>query len=344
MKLLRTPATLLLGGLLLSAAYPLLDLTFKAEEKSSQTKTFTDEASFQSTAFRMEVDGEEPPNAQLPDISISVSTSTMITVTDEYVSMGDGQPKVLKRTFDKLEGNTTEKVELPEGMQGDSESETKRESKLEGKSVVFTWDAKAEEYKCAFDEASAKDADEELLEELTEDMDMRGFLPGKSVKEGDTWEVSAKAFFTNMGIPGGDMKMESDKEDEEEEGPSMNSQMLENVEGKCSATYVEEREVDGKKCAVIKLVGELKTKGTVGLPMPEGAPSGASRTRSMEIAFESEGELLWNIEAGRFHSCEIQSKVNFTMRLGMNMTAPDGEHKIDQVFDFEGEAKFKAAY
>lgn len=341
MKLLRPTAFLLLGGLAVAAALPVMDLVFKVDEKTKLTKTFVDDASFSTTDFRMEVDGKEIEAEGMPEISISVSNKTSVTVTDEYVKMAEGRPAVLKRTFDKLSGDSTEKVDLPEGAPGgDQEKETKRESKLEGQTITFTWDAKEEEYTASYPEDN-KDGDPELIEDLTEDMDLRGFLPEKSVKEGDSWELAGRVIFENVGIPGGDMHIDAEDE-EKDEGPSMSAQMLENCEGKGTATFVEEREVDGKKLAVIKITGEVKSNGSVPIKMPEGAPEG-ERNRKIEVGYECEGELLWDPAANHFVSCELASKLKMTMRMSMEVEAPDGQHTIDQVFEFEGEAKFTAS-
>lgn len=344
MKSLRTLAFLSLGGVALAAALPALELVFKVDEKTKLTKTFVDDASFSTTDFRIEVDGNEIDAEGMPEISISVSNKTTVTVTDEYAKMAEGQPAVLKRTFDKLAGDSTEKVDLPEGAPGgDQEKETKRESELEGKTVVFTWDAKEEEYSKAYSE-DTKDGDDALLEDLVEDMDLRGFLPEKKVSEGDTWELTGAEIFEIVGIPGGDMHIDAEDDDEnEDEKPTMTAQMLENAEGKGTATFVEMREVDGKKLAVIKITGEVKSNGATPMKNPEGAPP-MERTRKMEVAYETEGELLWDPAAGHFVNCELASKIKMTMRMCMEGEGPDGNsHSINQVFEFEGEAKFSAS-
>jgi hypothetical protein len=231
MKLLRNSAFLLLGGMAFAAALPALELVFKVDEKTKLTKTFIDDASFSTTDFRIEIDGTEIEGENLPKISIDVTNKTTVTVTDEYVKMAEGRPALLKRSFDKLSGESKEKVNMPEGAGGgDQEQDTKRESKLEGQTVLFTWDAKAEEYNATYDESS-KDGDADLLLDLREDMDLRGFLPEKAVSEGDSWELTGRVIFENVGIPGGDMHIDSE-DDDPEERPTMSTQMLENCEGR----------------------------------------------------------------------------------------------------------------
>ncbi|MFM7282977.1 MAG: hypothetical protein ACKO32_14485, partial [Planctomycetia bacterium] len=315
---------------------------FKVDEKTKLTKTFVEEASFSTTDFRIEVDGNEIDAEGMPDISIAVTNKTSVKVTDEYVKMGEGKPLVLKRTFDELAGDSVEKVDLPEGAPGgDQEKETKRESKLEGQTITFTWKEKEEEYEASYGEDS-KDGDAELIADLTEDMDLRGFLPDEGVKPEDSWELTARELFEIVGIPGGDMHIDQEGDDEEER-PTMSAQMLENCEGKGTATFVETREVDGKKLAVIKIAGEVKSNGSVPMKNPEGAPP-MERSRKIEVAYECEGELLWDPAAGHFIQCEIASQIKMTMRMSMEGEGPDGSsHKIDQVFEFEGEAKFSAS-
>ena len=342
MKLLRNSAFLLLGGMAFAAALPALELVFKVDEKTKLTKTFIDDASFSTTDFRIEIDGTEIEGENLPKISIDVTNKTTVTVTDEYVKMAEGRPALLKRSFDKLSGESKEKVNMPEGAgSGDQEQDTKRESKLEGQAVLFTWDAKAEEYNATYDESS-KDGDTDLLLDLREDMDLRGFLPEKAVSEGDSWELTGRVIFENVGIPGGDMHIDSE-DDDPEERPTMSTQMLENCEGKGSATFVEEREVDGRKLAVIKITGAVKSNGSVPMKNPEGAPP-MERSRKIVVAYECEGELLWDPKAGHFVSCELLSQVKMTLRISSEGEMPDGNsHSVDQVFEFEGEAKFSAS-
>ena len=110
---------------------------------------------------------------------MAMKTSHTLEVSDRYEAVGEGRPTKLKRSFDKIGTSTHVSVSNP--VIGDKETDIPATSELEGVTVLFSWNDSAGEYDVAF--ADGADGDEELLENLTEDLDLRGFLPDKEVSD-----------------------------------------------------------------------------------------------------------------------------------------------------------------
>ncbi|MGK0220677.1 MAG: hypothetical protein ACI9HE_004189, partial [Planctomycetota bacterium] len=177
--------TLLAGSALLGlvAAPFVQDLAFAPEAGATLTKTFETTFDFALDDLAMVFNGQEMDPAMMGmDMSQATMTfSTLVTVTDEYVEVRDGKPVSLTRSFETISYEV-------EG--GDGQSNSGSDTDLEGAALTFTWDADADAY------ALTCDDDELDLEDIShagEDMDLRNVLPDASVSEGDSWSVSGKS-------------------------------------------------------------------------------------------------------------------------------------------------------
>jgi hypothetical protein len=333
---MKTPLTIACGAslLLLSFALPGDQVRFAVKEKTKLSKVFDDKIALHSTSFSMIVDGEDMAGEM--DFKLSFDEATHVEVTDEYGALKDGKPAKLTRTYDKLGGSSAQKFELPEGMEaGENPNEEKdRSSELEGKTVVFKLDAEGEGYKASFPDDKG---DAGLLEDVEEDMDLRGFLPAGDVTEDKSWEIDAKAFNSVLGTPGGDLKIKA--KDDKDDDSNLDKQFEDNLKGKGKGTYKGKRDVDGHSCAVIALEAEFKTQAKD----DKSGEGGHNGVKTITLDYTIEGELLWDIEAGHFHKCTLTSKVGMTMKDALVMQAPDGKHEMEQVVEFEGEGEFTAA-
>ena len=320
--------------LLVSFVLPGERIRFGVKEKATLSKSFEDKATFHSTSISVKIDGNDVGDG-MEGVKLNFEETSRVEVKDEYLALKDGLPKKLKRSFEKLGGKSSQHVELPAGAEhdGPADESKDRSSELEGKTVVFSLDDDGA-YKAAFDDGKG---DAKLLEKLKEDMDLRGLLPDAAVENDKSWDSDVKAFHSVLSTPGGDLKLktEGDKEDNTE----LDAALEENVKGKAKGTYKGTRDVDGHKCAVIALTAELKTEGARDAA-EEGAQDGKL---TLKIEYTVEGELLWDTEAGHFRSLTLTSKIALTMKNSLSMEHAGDKHEFERVTEFEGESEFKAA-
>src|SRR5690606_27868434 len=159
-----------------------------------------------------------------------------LVFVDEYRAVSDARPTVLAREFRALEESETASMEV---LDESHEFETIRESALEGKTVLFTWNDDTGEYAAAY--VDEEEGDAALLEDLVADTDLLAFLPEEEVGEGDTWKVNPR-HINRLTDPGGYLHLLGE---EEESDAEVERQIEANQEGELLATYEGTREVDG---------------------------------------------------------------------------------------------------
>jgi hypothetical protein len=332
--ILLAPAVLALGHL---GEQP----SFAPEEGATLTKRARTESELSLDEMKMNMGGQEIDSSAM-GMEMTSAVTQVVTVTDSYVSVGEGRPLKLKRSYDELSSQTEVSVS---GPMGDQDSDISGSSELEGTSVVFSWDDDAEEYEAAFDEDS--DGDEDLLEGLLEDMDMRGLLPDGDVSEGDVWDVDPGQL-RGIFSPGGKVKIEPEDVDFSMGGaPSSNmNEMMEEFEGEVTAKFVGVREDDEARVAVIELTIDVSSANDLtefmeemmeNMEMPEGMEIEVMADAfDMEFLFEGKGEVLWNLGTGLLHSLEISGDVSQVMDTTMNMNMAGQEQTIEQSMSFAG--------
>ncbi len=349
-KVLLLPVLLSTLPLLLGSNAPATRVAFTVAEGKSLTKTFESKSDLSLEDMTM----GGAAGGMAPDIEMTMGVSYKYEVSDEYVKVDGGAPKKLKRTFDTLSSavTTAMKMEIM-GQSRDQDSNVSAESELEGKSVVFTWDADKKEFKRAFDPAGGE---EKLLEGLREDMDFRGLLPDGEVSEGDEWEIEPKNL-ADVLAPGGNMAM---KPKDAGADPGMGPSGMENIadmfgddmEGKSKAQFTGMREVDGAQLAVIKLTIEVKAKSDITDRVreemdksgtPEGVDEMTFNSVDVEFEIEAEGQMLWNVAAGHFHSLDLSGTTTFKSSQSMTISAGGRSMPIEQSMEFSGTTNFNAA-
>ena len=313
-------------------ALPGGELRFAVPEKTTLAKVFDDTVRFHSTSIRMRVDGEDV-ESPLSAVKVQLLDEVHFELHDVYGAPKDGKPATLARTFDKLEGKATQHYELPEDapMPAPPDLEHERSSGLEGKTVRFTLGEDGE-YKAAFE---GDKGDEELLLKLQEDMDLRALLPAGAVELDKSWEIDIQAFYSVLNVPGGRLKLKS--KDEPEDNGALGEQLEEHAKGKAKGTYKGQREVDGRKCAVVAIEAEATSEGR----RDESEKSPAAGVTEIQIEYTVEGELLWDSEAGHFRSCNLTSKIKMTMKSSRKVEHDGESHAIERISEFEGEGEFK---
>ncbi|MFT5288705.1 MAG: hypothetical protein ACI8QS_002313 [Planctomycetota bacterium] len=337
-------APLLVGPALLAFSTPADEITFHPADGAMVTMTFEESSSMSLDDMSIARNGEEMDPAMLGDMEISMNTVRSITVTDEFVSMDGARPTTLKRSFDSL-GSTTS-TSTSNAMTGESEVDAESKSSLEGTTVVFNWNAESGEYDAAFD---GEEGDPDLLEDLSVNLTLNGFLPDGQVDKGDTWDVSPVALRTLL-APGGSLKLEpvdSDSSGMEGAGPQPSpDQFLEDIEGTVTATYAGTRDVDGIQVAVIALefgvtaaadLSELMADAIEGADMPMEGVTVEIESFDIEFEYEGEGELFWNLQAGLAHSCQLSGEVELLIEQAMALEIPGmGAMSMEQAMTFAG--------
>jgi len=318
------------------------DPRFAVEAKSSLTKTFESTSRLASKSFKLSLDGDEDLLSGMGEVQFSLESTERVEVTDEYLSTGEGHPTRLRRTFEKLHGTGRQRSQGPGGEEEESEDAApvrEEESRLEGQSVLFTWNEETSSFDASFEGEEGEEApDEDLLEGLAEDMDFRGMLPADSVSEGEGWDLEAEVFQAVL-WPGGDLKLKSSEQEGSEEGSAeeIDRKLRENLEGRAHATWKGVREEDGRKLGVIAVVADLSSEGEV---EPGGDRKGTTWFRN-EI--EIEGELLWDLVGGHFRSFDAEGKSEFSIETKEDLDIDGKSMELLQSVEFEGEFSFRAA-
>ena len=320
------------------------ELGFHPGAGATLTKTFTNDSEISLEEMSISQDGQELDPSMIGNMEMSTTSAQQVTITDEYAAMDDGRPTKLIRRFDKLASSSVVSQSNP--MMGDSTTDMKSSSQLEGKTVIFTWNAENGEYDLAFEEGS--DGEASLLEGLAVDTDLSGLLPDKEVAVDDTWEIDPDAVRT-LFAPGGSLKLIAENFDELGMGNSPQpsaDQFLGDMEGEVSGTYMGTRDEDGVKVGVIHLKIAFTSAKDLTEFMKEmmsevEAPGGEDLNMEveafdMEFAFEGEGDLLWNIEAGVIHSIEVTGEVEQTVDMAMNLAMAGMEMSMENTMVMAG--------
>ena len=336
------PVALLLPTLL-SSHVPGDRIRFSPAEGTSATKTFENKAEFTLQNMKLSMNGQEPPTK--PEMEMTITSSQKVVVTDDYVANREGAPKKLRRSFDELGNSVTMSMKMQ--MMGQSQNQDKNvtgESELEGKKVVFTWDEDKGEYVKTFEPAAEK---ENLLKELEEDMDLRELLPQNEVKEGEEWEIDVQKLASVL-APGGNLSILP--KDEGEEGAGMDMPGMSNVsdwlrgamEGSAKGVFKGVTEEGGTKLGKILITAKLSVSkdmtDIVEEMMKKSKQPVEAEIDHMDVDFklEAEGELLWDLAAGRAHSFSISGPSTVNMDMAMKIDAQGQKMEIGYGMEMSG--------
>jgi len=317
-------------------------LAFSVSEGATKTRTITNTVDLTLDDMLTLMNEQEGPSVET---EMSMESKLELVVTDRYVELREGAPKKLRRTFDKVAQQSTVDVENP---MIDQTTEVPYRSALQGKEVIFTWDAEEEEYAITFPD---DEGDQELLEGLHEDLDLRGFLPDGEVEEGEEWEVDP-VVLAEVLAPGGDLKLVPE---EVEMAGGMNptdtgmgdfsAWFSEGLEGSVKARFVGTRETAGVKVGEIAIEVDI----TSAVDMTEKSQERLERAElpaqveeieitssDLQLELESEGTLLWNLDAGCALSFELKGEFELSADTTMEISAQGVVLQLETVMDFSG--------
>jgi hypothetical protein len=343
---------LFLPALLLSPtvlASPLAETTisFTVSEGATNTKTYKGTVELTLDSLDMTMNGQAPP--MMPEMDMSVTSNTEIVVSDEYLAMRESAPGKLKRSFDTLSAHTDMHMEIDMmGTTNSTDTPMESASELEAKAVVFAWNEEEGEYQAAFPEEGG---DDELLEGLEEDMDLREFLPAGPVEEGAEWSIPPSAIARIL-APGGNLKLVPEEMDMDSP-MGMNSNMgsmsdwfTESIQGEVTAKYAGTRDTeDGVKVAVIEVrvevsnavdLTEMVEAAMEDVELPPEAGDMDIDHLDLELDLTGEGTILWNLAAGRFQSMDLSGDLSMMMNIGMAISAQGMDMDIEQTIEMSG--------
>jgi len=301
---------------------PAEELVYAPDEGSTLSRTFDAEASYDLDGIRVEIDGEEVPHGETPELTID--SDEHVAVTDRLLSVEDGHPLSLRRKFDELSRSVTYS-----STEQDEDLEESSVCDLEGSTVHFEWNAEEGAY-----EASDEDdvLEQDVLDDLIEDMDLRQLLPDGEVDPGDEWDVDVDAYARLM-WPGGFLHFYPEDGELDEKEMESDREMVANLEGEGTVKFEEVREEDGVSLAVLTVRIEVDSHATTAT---EG-PGGSEAERTLEMSREIEGTLLWNIEDAHLHSAELEADADLDVSEAGTLENPQGEEvEFTQTRSFSG--------
>ncbi len=333
---------ILIAPALLSLGAEETTIEFKPREGAVVKRTFTTRSEMTLDSMDMTVNGQAPP--MMPSMDMTVTTEATTVVEDKLSSVRDGRIARLERSFVDIDQRTEMVMEID--MMGQVQSQDMdmaAESALAGETVVFAWNEQTEEYTPAW--PAGKEGKPELLKNLMADMDMVGLLPAGPVTEGQSWEVPTRALMPIM-APGGDLKLVPKDLDPQMGMMSPQSTAFdwfgEGLTGTVTATFEGLREGG---LGAIRIRFELKNavdltsmmeESMSKIEMPPEAGEIDFKHLDMEIEYDGEGLLLWNLAEGRASSFESSGDFGMIMDIGMQMKNEGMDMELEQMLEMSG--------
>jgi hypothetical protein len=324
----------LLGGLLILSADAALDLPLLApEEGSSATRNIEFAVDLELQSLTIEQDGE----SQEIEVENTQEIRQSWVAKDTFGKSADGRILRFVRAFEDM--TATMSQSSPDGEESEEEA-----SELDGKQVVFAWDAEAEAYNRSY--AEGFEGDDELLTELQDDLDLSYLLPKTELEEGATFELDL-ALLSEVLDFGGELHFRG--EDEEEEDNSQQKaikQAVDNLTGEATGTFKGVSGEDGAR--VYKLTFEFEVTGTgeasSEIEPPEEAPVAISgqESVSVEMTWKGTAEMTWDLEAKRLSAFTLEAELGMLLKNLAEMSVEgQGEMTFAQNIDLAGPFSIK---
>jgi len=215
--------------------------------------------------------------------------------------------------------------------------------------VVFTRRDGGDGYDVAFEKA---EGDERLLDGLSEDMDLRVFLPTEDVEEGAQWKVRPIAL-KDVLAPGGALGMGATEDDADWvemvsffDGVDLDKLAESVLDGDVTCTFTGTRDGEAGKLAVIEILVEIDSVTDLsGLlrdlieELADDAPSDLELpTADLELSMEGTGLLEWNLDTGRFQHFEV----NVDTAVVFHLVAEGEGESVDATIGFSGTVEMGA--
>ncbi|MCP3917482.1 MAG: hypothetical protein GY711_18210 [bacterium] len=326
--------TALIATPLLLALQPRADAVhFQPEDGSSLAKEFSIEFTLSVGDITAFIDGQDLSEGIPADLELAAEAAML--VTDEYLETVDGVPHEFIRTYDSLELY----------WEADDDSgEVDEFSELEGKSVKFDWDEEDESYQVTFHES---DGDEDLLQGLGADMDLRVLLPEGDVSEGDTWTVEATdlgaIFFFGSKLE----DLEIGDEEDADTTALIESELYPQFESMLDG-FITECTYEGDGTIGVSLQGEGSIDLTsfieeiAALQVPDGFEFDLNVDEAVVgINVDGEATLVWDLEAGHMTSFDMTSDFEILADVYIEVDLAGEAHELDASIELLGEGAWE---
>lgn len=293
---------LLVPGVLLAAAEPVRgpqpgELRPKPEAGQVIEKHFEQEFELTENYDRYFVNGELAGDDQTP---CEMRGRVSLRVVDRYQTVEDGRLEVFLRRY--AEAERVREVEY--GSESDVDTET---SPLVGRSVRFTRDGS--DWRRRYD---GEEGPRHLLDDLEVDLDLGRWLPTGEMELGDSWEVPAAATRWLLD-PAGDLGFEDDDEED------MFEVLWKSMVGEVQVTWKANRDEGGRQIAVLAVSVEQEGEHQESDVDSDGDPV----ERSLRAALELDGEILWDLAAGRPHGYALEGHLTLGFEIEVRWVDPD---------------------
>lgn len=254
------------------------------------------------------------------------NVETMQT-SDRIFSAVEGRPVRMRRYFDRglLDGF----AELSESGRA-MNLRAYGESRLKGKSVLFTWVPEDDVYGRFFD---AVDGVEEDLAHMREDLDLRGFLPNGPVNVGDSWSVSPVAMGDALS-PGGLLSYDFTKSKSMGlartfrlgTGSHLFELFRQEVAGEVTVSFSSIEDVEDKgRVAVLAVAWDVNTQNDLTyLARRNRTGADVEYQRALTgmdvgLALKGEGTIRWDLEAHHLMGYEFSSAEDVSSSVKMQI-------------------------
>ncbi len=291
------------------------------------------------------INGQE---VNMGDATMTGSVTRSYQITDTYAAVDKERATSRERSLADFEGE----IEIALIVMGEEENHTATLSNpLDGLDIDCTWNEKDETFRYGFGEGS--DGDATLLENLLIDAEFSLMPPNDEVEESDSWIVDladGRALFS----PGGALAWDA------ELGPEgfqnlepqnvisialMNlGDVSEDIEGEAEVSWTKTISKDDRKLAVLEV--EVTAELTAELGERLNALCSSAGVEPLDMAqdtswsVEGEGELLWDLESGHFHSFEIEYDTVIELTLEWEQDGAEIEIEVE----LSGTTEFSAEH
>jgi hypothetical protein len=133
---------------------------------------------------------------------------------------------------------------------------------------------------------------------------------------------------------------------------SLNDYFNEECEGEFIAVFDGMQKTDDGEFAAIKFTFEVSNaidmtekvqESLEDGDLPEGVGEMEIESVDIEVAYEGEGVLLWDLKAGHFHSYEASGEFEMITDQAMLLEAMGQEMSIEQTMEFSGSLTYSAS-
>ena len=331
-------------------------LTYGPETGATLTRSIENTMAFELDDLSMIVGGQDF-GAIMGGMMMNLELVNGAEIQDKLVAMGEGRPAHLERKFAEASQDMTVDVEV----MGESESQDMGYSAaLEGRTLVFKWNAETGEYDVSY----KNDQEGDRTPPWTfEDLDLRSLLPTEEVEVDGSWEPTLESLYGTFAL-GGDLRwlpdydeeLAGDMADMQEQVDQLTQDFMQEamqsfsqaIDGDVEAIYKGSREVDGVQVGEIEIsidvqmsydFADLVSEVVDAMGEIEDMPEDfflETDIATMDGAMEAEGVLLWNIGAGLPHSFSLEGDVDFSIDFAGMVGAMEEEIDMEMSVSMTG--------